>query len=154
MPVSDQQLAALLAAVRSLALGFKADDLLFSGDASPRLPDTDLQALMFIGEPGPSTVNIVGSHLGLAPVTANRLVDRLARKGLVRRVRSDENRRVRHLILTAAGEAVRQAALAERMAHCRAMLEVLDPAERAAFIGLMTKVADRIERRNPAADRC
>ena len=153
MPVSDQQLAALLAAVRSLALSLKADDLLFSGDASPRLPETDLHALLFIGEPGLSTVGIVGSHLGLAPTMANHLVDRLSRKGLVRRVRSDENRRVFHLMLTPAGEAVRQAALAERMAHCRQMLEVLDPTERAAFIDLMTTVADRIARRGTAADR-
>ena len=153
MPVSDQQLAALLAAVRSLTLGLKADDLVFSGEASPRLPETDLQALLFIGEPGPSTVGIVGGHLGLASTMASRLIDRLVRRGLVKRVRSDENRRVMHLVLTDAGEAVRQATLAERMAHCRAMLEVLDPAERAAFISLMTKVADRIERRGPPADR-
>ena len=83
----------------------------------------------------------IGQALGMSAPALAVMVDRLAERGWVERVRSAQDRRAMHLHLTAAGQdLVRRA---ERIAATMedSALQVLSAAERALLIELLLKVA-------------
>jgi DNA-binding MarR family transcriptional regulator len=106
MPVSQPQYERL-AALRLALRGF----LRFSQEAARAagLPAQQHQALLAIkGSPGgaPVSVGLLAQNLHLRHHSAVGLVDRLARRQLVRRVRSRADGRRVHLRLTPRGETI------------------------------------------------
>lgn len=155
MSIAKQQLNELYIAIRQLTRALKvAEDHGPAARATEKLNPSDLAALLFIGNHESCIISDVGDHLGLTATTTSSLVDRLVRKGLVTRSRTEENRRIARLALTAAGETLRQHAIADQMQHCHTMLAALDPAERPVLISLMRKIAstaDEIQRKSRRA---
>ena len=96
-----------------------------------KLNPIDVQALLFIADHPGCTASVVGQHLGVVATTTSALLDRLVRYGLVLRERVESNRRIVHLSLRAAGQERVKRLIETANAHCRAMLEVLAPEERA-----------------------
>jgi MarR family transcriptional regulator, 2-MHQ and catechol-resistance regulon repressor len=67
------------------------------------LGDSDFRVLEVLQHKGPLPVNTIGPKVNLNPGSISVAVDRLYSKGLVSRVESADDRRVRIVALTAAG---------------------------------------------------
>ena len=67
------------------------------------LGDSDFRVLEVLLHKGPLPVNTIGPKVNLNPGSISVAVDRLYSKGLVSRVESPEDRRVRIVALTSAG---------------------------------------------------
>src|SRR5262245_49224816 len=72
----------------------------------------ELRLVEHLGDSGPRKMRDVADFLLLAVNSVTTTVDNLERKKLVRRQRSEEDRRVVHVELTESGQEVYQAALA------------------------------------------
>jgi DNA-binding MarR family transcriptional regulator len=81
------------------------------------------RALVVLASHGPQRMAALASALGVAPSTAGRMCDRLARKGLIRRHRARADRRAVLVSVTAAGRLVVDQATARR----RAVIEEARP---------------------------
>lgn len=71
-------------------------------DSDVTLPQ--YRALVVLASRGPQRVVDISTELGVNPSTGTRMCDRLVRKRLIRRYRSQTDRREVHLTLTPAGE--------------------------------------------------
>jgi len=96
---STDAVEALLRASRAL-VGIAARSL---ADVDPDVTLPQYRALVVLASRGPRKVADIATELGVAPSTGTRMVDRLIRKGLIRRQRSATDRRVVRLTLTATG---------------------------------------------------
>src|SRR3989442_7547812 len=74
--------------------------------AETGLGDSDFRVLEALLHKGPLPVNTIGPKVHLTPGSISVAVDRLYAKGLVSRVESPEDRRVRVVALTAKGRAL------------------------------------------------
>jgi MarR family transcriptional regulator, 2-MHQ and catechol-resistance regulon repressor len=78
-------------------------DYLFRGLAETGISDTDFRVLEALLHKGPLPVNTIGPLVHLTPGSISVAVERLLEKGLVSRVESLEDRRVRVVALTKRG---------------------------------------------------
>jgi DNA-binding MarR family transcriptional regulator len=101
----------------------------------------ELNLVEHLGDSGRHMMRELAEVLLLAVNSVTSTVDNLERKGLVRRHRSDEDRRVVRVELTQGGQVVYRAAVAEKLAFLRRMLEVLNEDEREIFMVLFRKIA-------------
>lgn len=92
--------AALLAYIDTLALAEPIQALLWQ---NAHLTLTQVVVLRHL-RAGPLTAGRLGELAGLSATSTSRLVDRLERRGLVRRKRDDEDRRLVEVQLEPAGE--------------------------------------------------
>ena len=104
------------------------------------LTKQDLLALDVLGVRGPSRMGEIAEYLGVGQSAVTPVVDRLEARGVVRRRRSEADRRVWLAELTEAGREVfaAESAAYERLAG--QMLAPLDPDERRALVGLLERV--------------
>lgn len=147
-PADDDRLANLLgvmalAATDRLRSAVEAD--LGAGGSSPAAL-VHLQA-----HPGES-VEALRRVLGISQPATVRIVDRLAGEGLLER-RPGADRRTLALHLTAAGERVAGAVLAERTRSLRALLDSLEEEERAALTPLLERLVASLADDRPQALR-
>ena len=70
------------------------------------LGDSDFRILDVLLHKGPMSVNAIGPKVNLNPGSVSVAVDRLHKKGLVSRVESESDRRIRTVSLTAKGRRV------------------------------------------------
>ena len=80
--------------------------------------------------------------LALPAPSLTMLVDRLHERGLLERVRSETDRRSQRVLLSAAGEALVQQAIASSPVMNRALDQALTPGEQMILTELLQKVAD------------
>ena len=81
-----------------------ARDYLHRGIEKTGISDTDFRVLEVLLHKGPLPVNTIGPKVHLTPGSISVAVDRLLEKGLVSRVESSEDRRVRIVALTKSGK--------------------------------------------------
>lgn len=81
-----------------------ARDYLYRGLQEIGISDTDFRVLEALLHKGPLPVNTIGPKVHLTPGSISVAVDRLLEKGLVSRVESSEDRRVRIVALTKNGK--------------------------------------------------
>ncbi len=107
----EELMDALLAASRAMvALAARS---LAGLDADVTLPQ--YRALVVLASRGPQRVVDISNELGVNPSTGTRMVERLVRKGLLRRYRTASDRREVRLTLTTAGrELVKQVTMRRR----------------------------------------
>lgn len=131
--------------LRVLLRAFTIDEGRFpAAEGQARYNGPDFQTVHFIaGHPGCSGLDLA-AFLGVAPTTAQSVIDRLVRRDLVSRERSAEDRRAVSLALTGTGEALRTAILRQDMANCRRMLGCLPPRKRSAFVEQLEQIAQGI----------
>lgn len=134
------------ALVSSLASCVRGLGLLFMKAAAEQssshvtLTKQDLLTVDVLGVRGPSRMGEVAEYLGVGQSAVTPVVDRLEARGVVRRRRSEADRRVWLAELTEAGHEV---FAAERTVYERLaaeMLAPLDPDERHALVGLLERV--------------
>lgn len=134
---TDDQLAKLGAAFETFARRYKLAEA--EGSERP-LNELDRQTLLFVADhPGCGPTD-VARFLSVATTTVSSATDRLARRGLLARDRVEGDRRAVALRLSGDGEALVGELVAAHRAMYRMMLSRLSPAERDAFVGMITKI--------------
>jgi DNA-binding MarR family transcriptional regulator len=83
---------------------------------------------------------------GVSSPTATRMADGLEARGLLRRERSEDDRRAVCLSLTAEGEDAVRAHRDRLVARRRALFDALSPGERKAAAKVLSRLADAYER--------
>jgi DNA-binding MarR family transcriptional regulator len=97
-------------------------------DAGEEVTLTQYRSLVVLGSRGPQGVAALAEAVAVTPPTASRLVDRLVRKGLVRRRTDRQDRRQVRIALTEAGRRLVDR-VTERRRHEIAQLLTSIPAE-------------------------
>lgn len=101
----------------------------------------ELRVVERLGHVGPNMMKELAEYMPLAVNSVTSLVDNLESRGLARRNRSLEDRRVVRVELTASGQRVYQAAVSEKLSLLGLMLGALDSAEQEMFMALFRKIA-------------
>src|SRR5271167_1811642 len=77
---------------------------LYAGLEETGIDETDFRVLEVLLNKGPLPVNTIGPKVNLTPGSISTAVDRLVERGLVSRIESPEDRRVRVVSLTTKGK--------------------------------------------------
>ena len=106
---------------------------------------SDQAALGRIGD-SPAIMRDVAKELDSALSTATTVVDRLVKRGLVRREGDETNRRVVRLSLTPDGRRLIDRLAQEQRVASAAVLATLEPEERRHYLDLLDKIANSVEK--------
>lgn len=106
-----------------------------------KLVPSDIQALKFIAEHPDCMSSALAQDLGVAATTATSIVDRLVTRGFVNRSRTEENRRVVSLSLTAEGREALERLMAEDLEKSAFMLALMSEEEQRVMVEVMARVA-------------
>jgi MarR family 2-MHQ and catechol resistance regulon transcriptional repressor len=104
---------------------------------------SDFGVLEILLHKGPLPVNTIGPIVDLTPGSISIAVDRLFAKGLVSRVESAEDRRVRIVALTARGKALIDSAFRKHSGQMRRAFAELSPEELRGLEAALKKVGKR-----------
>ena len=104
---------------------------------------SDFAVLEVLLHKGPLPVNTIGPIVDLTPGSISIAVDRLFAKGLVSRVESSEDRRVRIVALTARGKALIDSAFRKHSGQMRKAFAELSPEELRGLEAALKKVGKR-----------
>src|SRR5882757_2707222 len=104
--------------------------------SEPGLGDSDFRVLEVLLSKGPLPVNTIGPKVWLTPGSISVAVDRLEKKGLVRRQSADD-RRVRLVELTLKGRALITRIFREHAVAMEETASVLSKEERVTLLGLL-----------------
>ena len=99
------------------------------------------RALVVLSARGSHRVVDLAEALGVTPGTASRMIERLTRKGLVRRARARDDRRTIRVDLTDAGREIVSSVTARRREEIARILAAVTPEERAALTASLTAFA-------------
>jgi MarR family 2-MHQ and catechol resistance regulon transcriptional repressor len=101
---------------------------------------SDFAVLELLLHKGPLPVNTIGPIVDLTPGSISIAVDRLFAKGLVSRVESAEDRRVRIVALTPRGKDLIVSAFRKHSGQMKRVFSELDPKELRALEAALKKV--------------
>src|ERR1700686_3816683 len=104
---------------------------------------SDFGVLEVLLHKGPLPVNTMGPIVDLTPGSISIAVDRLVEKGLVSRVESAEDRRVRIVALTSRGKDLIVPAFRKHAGQMKGVFSELSPEELRAFEQALKKVGKR-----------
>jgi len=107
------------------------------------LGDSDFRVLEVLLHKGPLPVNTIGPIVDLTPGSISIAVDRLVAKGLVSRVESTEDRRIRIVALTSHGKDLIVPAFREHAAQMKKVFSELSPEELRGLETALKKVGKR-----------
>ncbi|MCE4226645.1 winged helix-turn-helix transcriptional regulator [Methylobacterium sp. C25] len=136
-PTADQ-IATLGAAFEAFVRRYK---LAGAGTSDKPLNELDVQTLLFVLRHPDSGPTDIARFLGLPVTTISSATDRLAKSGMLERHRIEGDRRAVALRLSEDGAKRARSHVEAYNSLNRMMLERLAPAERDAFIGMVTKIA-------------
>jgi MarR family 2-MHQ and catechol resistance regulon transcriptional repressor len=137
----SQNAAELRNLVQAFLQRFREVDATATNGPHADLSMQELRVVELLGDAGPTMMRQLAEYMLLAVNSVTSLVDKLENQGLVRRTRSDEDRRVIHVELTTAGKKVYDAAVVEKLSLLRLMLGRLSSDEQEKFMSLFRKIA-------------
>jgi MarR family transcriptional regulator, 2-MHQ and catechol-resistance regulon repressor len=114
-----------------------------AGIAETGLGLSDFGVLELLLHKGPMPVNALGPMVDLTPGSISIAVDRLVAKGLVSRVESAEDRRVRIVALTSRGKDLIASAFREHSGQMKRVFSELSPDELRSLEVALKKVGKR-----------
>jgi MarR family transcriptional regulator, 2-MHQ and catechol-resistance regulon repressor len=109
------------------------------------LGESDFRVLEVLLHKGPLPVNVIGPKVDLNPGSVSVAVDRLYKKGLVSRVESDSDRRVRTVSLTEKGRRVFVPIFREHAALIKRAFQDVSLQEQRQMEELLKKIGRRAE---------
>src|ERR1700723_3911973 len=127
----------VLRAIRDFALPFILKE---------SLGESDFRVLEVLLHKGPMPVNVIGPKVDLNPGSESVAVDRLYQKGLVRRVESDSDRRVRTVSLTEKGRRIFLPVFRQHAALIRRAFQDVSPKERRQLEEVLKRIGRRAEK--------
>lgn len=101
----------------------------------------ELRVLEFLGQEGPQMMRAVAEHLALAVNSVTTIADGMEQKELIRRQRSEEDRRIVRVELTDHGRDSYEALQSVKREWFCSMLAPLTPVEQQLLIELYRKIA-------------
>ena len=119
---------------------------LYAGLEETKLDDTDFRILEALLNKGPLPVNTIGPKVNLTPGSISIAVDRLLDRGLVSRVESHEDRRVRVVSLTPKGKELIAPVFRKHAVEIRKMFADASPKEVRSLETILKKIGKRAER--------
>jgi MarR family 2-MHQ and catechol resistance regulon transcriptional repressor len=122
-----------------------ASKYLYAGLEETGIDDTDFRILEALLNKGPLPVNTIGPKVYLTPGSISVAVDRLVERGLVSRVESPEDRRVRMVSLTPKGKALIAPIFRKHAAEIRKVFADASPKELRALETTLKKIGKRAE---------
>ena len=109
------------------------------------LGDSDFRVLDVLLEKGPMPVNALGPKVDLNPGSVSVAVDRLYKKGLVSRVESESDRRVRTVSLTEKGRRVFVPIFRQHAALIKRAFQDVSPEEQRQMEEVLKRIGRRAE---------
>ena len=119
---------------------------LYAGLRETGIDDTDFRILEVLLNKGPLPVNTIGPKVNLTPGSISVAVDRLLARGLVSRVESREDRRVRGVSLTSKGKELIAPVFRKHAAEIGNVFADATPKEVRSFEITLKKIGKRAER--------
>jgi DNA-binding MarR family transcriptional regulator len=110
--------------------------------ATEALPAAEAKALIWIGRKGRCLMSEFARGLDLPLSTATNIANRLSEKDLLTRARSDEDRRVVQIELSASGNRLHEKLYSQRVALSKRMLAGLTVMEQQTLTKLLQKAAE------------
>jgi MarR family 2-MHQ and catechol resistance regulon transcriptional repressor len=118
---------------------------LYAGLEETGIDDTDFRILEALLNKGSLPVNTIGPKVYLTPGSISTAVDRLVERGLVSRVESPEDRRVRVVSLTVKGKELIAPIFRKHAAEIRKVFVDASPKELRALESTLKKIGKRAE---------
>ena len=146
----DRRAHDLLQEVNEIVHQFRIVDSVAANGPHAELSMQELKVIEFLGHLGPRMMRELAEVLLVAVNSVTSTIDNLERKELVRRNRSDEDRRIVRVELTPKGEEAYAGALEEKLRLMRSMLSSLTDDEQEIFMVLMRKIARAVHQPAPA----
>jgi DNA-binding MarR family transcriptional regulator len=145
----ERQLRELAEFIEVLSERFKADESLFADRLE--VSERELVLLRALAAQGPMITRELAGRFGVPLSTMTGLIDRMEKKGLVRRLPHRRDRRAIELEATPAGRLAlgEHARGMETMA--RGMLEALSDRDRQALIAIVRRMRSALERQRSSA---
>lgn len=137
----DRKAAELREIVREIVQQFQAVNEVAANGPFAHLNIQELRVVELLGEQGPKMMREVSDFLGLAVNSVTSVVDGLETKGLLRRQRSAEDRRVVRVELTEDGQQTHRACDEAHLRFQRSILGSLTEDEQEIFLVLYRKIA-------------
>jgi MarR family transcriptional regulator, 2-MHQ and catechol-resistance regulon repressor len=122
-----------------------ASKYLYAGIEETGLCDTDFRILEALLNKGPLPVNTIGPKVNLTPGSISVAVDRLFDKGLVSRLESPEDRRVRVVSLTPKGKELITPVFRKHAAEIGKVFSDASPKELRSLETILKKIGKRAE---------
>ena len=122
-----------------------ASKYLYAGIEETGLDDTDFRILEALLNKGPLPVNTIGPKVNLTPGSISVAVDRLFARGLVSRVESPEDRRVRIVSLASKGKELITPVFRKHAAEIRKVFVDASPKEVRSLETILKKIGKRAE---------
>jgi MarR family transcriptional regulator, 2-MHQ and catechol-resistance regulon repressor len=122
-----------------------ASKYLHAGLAETGIDDTDFRILEALLNKGPLPVNTIGPKVFLTPGSISTAVDRLVARGLVNRIESPEDRRIRLVSLTAKGKALIAPIFRKHATEIKKVFADASPKELRALEATLKKIGKRAE---------
>ena len=119
---------------------------LYAGLEETGIDDTDFRILEALLNKGPLPVNNIGPKVYLTAGSISVAIDRLLDRGLVSRVESPEDRRVRIVSLTAKGKALIAPIFRKHAAEIGKVFAVASPKELRSLETMLKKIGKCAER--------
>jgi len=119
---------------------------LYAGLEETGIDDTDFRILEALLNKGPLPVNTIGPKVHLTPGSISAAVDRLLDRGLVSRVESLEDRRVRIVSLTPKGKDLIAPIFRKHAVEIRKVFADASPKELRALETILKKIGKRAEK--------
>ncbi len=135
---SEDQVEQLTRAFERFTRRFKVAEAAAAADNA--LNALDAQSLVFINDSPRCGTSDIARHLKVATTTASSAVDRLVKRGLVRRQRPEDDRRSISLTATKKGQSAVNDHVAGYREACRKMLRSLNDREQSELIRLTEKI--------------
>jgi MarR family 2-MHQ and catechol resistance regulon transcriptional repressor len=137
----DRRAADLQDVVQDILKQFQCVNAAAANGPHAELNMQELRVVEFLGNEGPRMMRELAEHLTVAVNSVTSIVDGLERKGLVRRQRSAEDRRVIRVELTDLGRETYQSLVEMNLRLFRTMLGALTEDEQEIFMVLFRKIA-------------
>jgi MarR family 2-MHQ and catechol resistance regulon transcriptional repressor len=118
---------------------------LYAGLEETGIDDTDFRILEALLNKGPLPVNTIGPKVNLTPGSISVAVDRLLDRGLVSRVESHEDRRVRVVSLTSKGKELIEPVFRKHVAEIRKAFADASPKEVRSLETILKNIGKRAE---------
>jgi MarR family 2-MHQ and catechol resistance regulon transcriptional repressor len=122
-----------------------ATKYLYAGLEETGIDDTDFRILEVLLNKGPLPVNTIGPKVFLTPGSISVAIDRLLDRGLVSRVESPEDRRVRIVSLTPKGKELIAPIFRKHSAEIRKVFADASAKELRTFETTLKKIGKRAE---------
>jgi MarR family 2-MHQ and catechol resistance regulon transcriptional repressor len=119
---------------------------LYAGLEETGIDDTDFRILEALLNKGPLPVNTIAPKVYLTPGSISVAVDRLVERGLVSRVESPEDRRVRIVSLTSKGKELIAPVFRKHAAEIRKIFANASPKELRALETILKKIGQSAEK--------